>query len=323
MQRRVLVSGGSGFIGTNLVGSLARSGVEVLSLDRSLPREPAHRRWFRQVDLLDRTAVRDAFIEWRPQHVVHLAARTDLAPNASLEDNAVNTRGTEIVLEAAEAAGSVTRMLVTSSMLVCRPGYVPRDDRDYAPDTVYGQSKVETERITRERDPGFDWALIRPTTIWGPHHVGLRDEFLRLLRRGLYVHPGGRPCRRSYGYVGNVVHQIERLLGAPREAVHRRTFYVGDPPIELLDYINGFSRRLTGKDVRILPYAVMKSAALCGDLVSALGLKRVPLTSYRLANMTRDNVLDMSPTLAVTGASPFTLEQGIEATVAWLDQPAA
>jgi hypothetical protein len=30
----------------------------------------------------------------------------------------------------------------------------------------------------------------------------------------------------------------------------------------------------------------------------------------------------MSPTLAVTGPNPFTLEQGIEATVAWLDQPA-
>ena len=323
MQRRVLVSGGSGFIGTNLVESLARAGVDVLSLDHAAPREPAHGRWFRQVDLLDRSAVREAFLEWRPEHVVHLAARTDLAPDATLEDYAVNTTGTEIVLDAAAAAGSVTRMLVTSSMLVCRPGYVPQNDRDYAPDTVYGRSKVETERITRERDPGYEWALIRPTTIWGPHHVGLRDEFLSILRRGLYVHPGGRSCRRSYGYVGNVVHQIRRLLEAPSAAVHRRTFYVGDPPIELLDYINGFSRRLTGKDVRVVPYAVMKSAALCGDLVSALGFRRVPLTSYRLANMTRDNVLDMSPTLEVTGANPFTLEQGIEATVAWLDQPAA
>ena len=323
MQRRVLVSGGSGFIGTNLVESFVRSDVEVLSLDHSPPRTPDHRRWFRQVDLLDRTAVADAFREWRPQHVVHLAARTDLAQNVSLEDYAVNTTGTENVLEAAEAAGSVTRMLVTSSMLVCRPGYVPRDDRDYAPDTVYGRSKVETERITREHDPGYEWALLRPTTIWGPHHVGLREEFLSVLRRGLYVHPGGPSCRRSYGYVGNAVHQIRRLLEAPREAMHRRTFYIGDPPIELLAYINGFSRRLTGKDVRVVPYGLMKSAALVGDLAAALGWKSVPLTSYRLANMTRDNVLDMAPTLAVTGANPFTLEQGIEATVAWLNQPPA
>jgi nucleoside-diphosphate-sugar epimerase len=99
-------------------------------------------------------------------------------------------------------------------------------------------------------------------------------------------------------------------------------FYIGDPAIELLDYINGFSRRLTGKNVRVVPYALMKSVALCGDVASALGFKGLPLTSYRLSNMTGDNVLDMSPTLAVTGPNPFTLEQGIEATVAWLDQPA-
>jgi GlcNAc-P-P-Und epimerase len=322
MPGRVLVSGGSGFIGTNLVESLARDGFDVLSFDHSAPRIPAHRRYFRRVDLLDRDAVTSAFREWKPQQVVHLAARTDL-DGASLDDYAANTTGTEIMLDAAEAAGTVTRMLVTSSMLVCPPGYVPKDEHDYAPHTPYGRSKVETERITRGRDPQFVWALLRPTTIWGPYHHGLRDQFLRVVRRGLYLHPGGRSCRRSYGYVGNAVHQIRQLLDAPEGVVRRRMFYIGDPAIELLDYINGFSRRLTGKNVRVVPYALMKSMALCGDAASALGLKGLPLTSYRLSNMTGDNVLDMSPTLAVTGPNPFTLEQGIEATVAWLDQPAA
>jgi hypothetical protein len=113
--------------------------------------------------------------------------------------------------------------------------------------------------------------LIRPMTIWGP-------------------------CRRSYGFVGNSVHQIRR-----------KTFYIGDPAIELLDYINGFSMGLTGRRVRMAPYPVMKTGAMLGDLLAAAGWKGVPLTSFRLTNMTRDNLLDVSPTLEVTGLNPLTL----------------
>jgi nucleoside-diphosphate-sugar epimerase len=116
------------------------------------------------------------------------------------------------------------------------------------------------------------------------------------------------------------VHQIRRLLEAPRERVHRRTFYIGDPPIELLDYINGFSRRLAGRDVRQVPHALLKAVALAGDGLAALGFKRAPLTRYRLANMTADNVLDVSATLEITGPGPYSLDQGIERTVAWLDE---
>ena len=322
MAGRILVTGGSGFIGTSLVESLVRDGLTVLSLDRSQPLNRSHRSVWQSIDLLDRDALIAVFREFGPEQVVHMAARTDLDSDTVLEDYAVNTRGTVNVLDAAEQAGTVSRMLITSSMLVCRLGYRPESDTDYAPDTMYGKSKVETERIARERNPSFEWALIRPTTIWGPYHLRLRDEFFRMLRKGLYLHPAGKPCRRSYGYVGNAVHQVRRLLEAPRKDVHGRTFYIGDPPIELDDYIHGFSRRLTGRDARTVPYFIMKSAALCGDLLSALGWKTVPLTSYRLGNMTRDNVLDMEPTLEVTGPNPFSLEQGIEETARWLDQAA-
>jgi nucleoside-diphosphate-sugar epimerase len=320
MSTRILVTGGSGFIGTNLVESLIKDGVTVLNLDSSPPRREDHRSVWKQVDLLDRDELNDLFRQFQPEQVVHLAARTDLDPGTVLADYAINTTGITSVLDAAEAAGSVSRMLITSSMLVCRLGYIPSGDQDYSPNTVYGESKVETERITRDRNLQCTWALIRPTTIWGPYHYRLRDEFFRLLRKGLFVHPAGRPCRRSYGFVGNSVHQIRRLLEVPEESIHQRMFYIGDPAIELEDYLSGFSMRLTGRKVRFIPYSLMKLAALGGDLFSALGWKSVPLTSFRLGNMTKDNVLDMSPTLEVTGQNPYSLEQGIEETAVWLEE---
>ena len=319
MASRVLVTGGSGFIGTNLVQALLDDGSRVLNLDLAPPLHPGHRAIFRYTDLMDAADVQAAFQEFEPEQVVHLAARTDLDPGTTLDDYAVNTTGTEYVLDAVENQRSVERILVTSSMLVCRLGYTPRGDEDYAPTTPYGESKVLTEKITRRRNLDVTWALIRPLTIWGPWHLRLENEFWSVLRKGYYVHPRGKPCRRSYGFVGNSVHQIRALLVAPREQVHARTLNIGDPAIELLDFINGFSRGLTGRDVRTMPYALLKSAALVGDLLAAIGFKRAPLTSYRLSNMTQDNVLDVSPTLAITGANPFTLEQGIVRTVAWLN----
>ena len=318
MVRRVLVTGGSGFIGTNLVQDLLESGSRVLSLDCTPPIHPGHADCFREIDILDAAAVDAAFREFRPEHVVHLAARTDLDQDTTLDDYRVNTSGTENILDSASRQDEVERVLVTSSMLVCRLGYVPDGDEDYAPTTRYGESKILTETQTRKRDLDATWALLRPMTIWGPWHLRLENEFWRVLRKGHYIHPSGKPCRRSYGFVGNSVYQIRRLLEAPREQVHRKTFYIGDPAIELLDYINGFSKGLTGRDVRMVPYPLMKAGAMLGDLLAAVGWKGVPLTSFRLSNMTQDNVLDVSPTLAVSGPNPFTLEQGIEQTVAWL-----
>ncbi|HED12056.1 MAG TPA: NAD(P)-dependent oxidoreductase [Gammaproteobacteria bacterium] len=319
MPERVLVTGGSGFMGTNLVQDLVADGVEVLSLDHSPPLHPGHFKVWRDTDLLDVNALSSVFQEFKPDRVVHLAARTDLDKNTTLDDYAANTVGTSNLLDAVEKAGTVRRLLVTSSMLVCRLGYIPGHDEDYAPNTRYGESKVITEKVTRERDISATWALLRPTTIWGPWHVRLQNEFIRVLQKGHYFHPGGKPCRRSYGFVGNSVHQIRRLLDASAEKIHRKTFYIGDPDINLVDYVNGFSRRIVGRDVRIVPYPAMKLGALIGDLLSTLGWKGVPLTSYRLSNMTRDNVLDVSGTLDVTGQNPYSLEEGIERTMVWLE----
>jgi GlcNAc-P-P-Und epimerase len=314
-KHKYLVTGGSGFIGTNLITYLLSLGQEVINLDVAPPLILSHRALWKETSILDLAGLVKCFGETNPSVVVHLAARTDLN-GADEHAYAANTTGVANLLHAVCSVGTVRRLIVASSMLVCQLGYQPKHDTDYCPTTLYGKSKVKTEQLIHAAPDLPPWTLIRPTTIWGPWHLRLRDEFLARIKSGVYLHPRS-DCRRSYGYVENVAYQILRLSELPEDQVAGKTFYVGDAPIRLSDYVDGFSLRLRHQPVRRLPLSVFKSAAWLGDMVAALGWRSVPLTSYRLSNMTRDNILDLSPTLSLTGPGPFTLLEGVERTCAW------
>jgi len=73
-----LVTGGSGFIGTNLVGLLRAQGDRVVSVDVRPPQDPAHIESFESLDVLDRVAIAEVIARVTPNIVYHLAARTDL-----------------------------------------------------------------------------------------------------------------------------------------------------------------------------------------------------------------------------------------------------
>ena len=87
---RVLVTGGSGFIGTNLVQDLLRDGVDVINLDVNEPLIKEHAQYWKKADLLDADEVKGVFRNVKPTHVVHLAARTDLDENAGPDGYAAN-----------------------------------------------------------------------------------------------------------------------------------------------------------------------------------------------------------------------------------------
>lgn len=316
---RLLITGGSGFIGTNAMTAFARQENRLLNYSIDRPLNAAHDSFWRQGDILDLEATCAAFAGFQPDHVLHLAARAECDENTSVESGyRVNTDGTRNVLEAIRATPSVERCIITSSQFVCAPGRLPMNDTDYFPDTVYGQSKVITEQLTRTAHLGCCWTIIRPTNVWGPWHMRYRREFWRILQRGLYVHPGRAPVIRSYAYVRNAIHQIGMIFSAPRERVDGQTFYVGDRPISLLDWVNGFSRQLTGREVRVVPRELLRSLAALGDIPTRLTGKAFLINSSRFRSMITDYDTPMAKTFECLGENPYSQEDGVAETVAWL-----
>jgi nucleoside-diphosphate-sugar epimerase len=321
-SRRVLVTGGSGFIGTNAVEAFLRDGWVVLNVDIAPPKTPAHAANWQRVDILDRDALARCFAAFRPDLVIHLAAKTVLEERATLSLYAANIEGVQNVIGAIQAAGTVERTFFASSRLVCRLGYVPKDDTDYQPSTLYGLSKVRGEQLVRAAPASLGtWTILRPTGIWGPWFGVPYRDFFNTIRRGRYVHPAGRDARKSYGYVENTVHQLQRLASCPPSDVHGRTLVVADyPPVSVKAWATLIQQALKARPVRSLPVPLLRAAAIGGDAVVRFGLGHAPLTSFRLNNLVSDMVYDTSPLEALVGSLPYTLTRGVERTVAWLRQ---
>lgn len=317
----ILVTGGSGFIGTNVIEHLIGEGNQVVNFDIAPPRNQAHRNLWKQVDIRDQAQLAEAFEAFDPHIVIHLAARTDLS-GQSLADYESNTLGVENLVEACGRARSLKRVAFASTMLVCRIGYQPCDETDYHPNTAYGESKVVGEQIVRDAsDLRSSWVIVRPTSIWGPWFDAPYRDFFMAVYRGLYVHPRGKRIYRSYGFVGNTVFELDCLINASEAAVHGKTFYLGDyPPIETLDWARHIREALGARPIREAPLGLLRLFASAGDLLKSAGYRNPLLTSFRLNNLLTENVYDLSGLERICGSLPYSMPTGVDETVKWMRQ---
>lgn len=315
-DRRVLVTGGSGFIGTNLVQHFRDAGVPVASLDLRPPRDAGHRDVWARVDVRDADPLGAAVREFAPTEVVNLAGEVDqFLPDMAGYDACV--AGVTNLCAALTAYGGVRRTVFASTRLVCALGVRPVSAYDYCPPNFYGRAKAIGEQVVRQAVGIGEWVIVRPTSIWGPWGREPYRDFFMALSRGRYVHPRGAVVSKHYGYVGNLVHQIDALLQGPAQ-VHGTTLYGADlDPIEVGAFAALICERMGRPAPRTLPRAVLRAVALAGDAIERTG-HHAPLTSGRLANLQTEMLFDLDDLARLAGPGPYSLVEGVDATIAHL-----
>ena len=315
----ILITGASGFIGTNLVELLiAKKYDNIVNLDKAPPLKEAHRPYWVEGNIMDEEKMKALFAEKQPDVVIHLAARTDTLSD-DINDYAENTVGTQNVLNAIKATPSVKHAIITSTQYVYKSLAAPFQDKDdsYVPHTIYGQSKVLTEQYTRNANLNCAWTIVRPANIWGPWHMRYPLELWRIIDKGMYIHPGKKEVIRTYGYVKNIAHQIVAIMEADLKSVDKKTYYLGDMPIDSYVWLNELSQQLTGKKVKRFPMLFFQSLSLTGDILNKFKL-RFPLYSERFHNMIEDYYAPTNITIDQFGLSNPDLKANVKESIDWV-----
>lgn len=317
---RIFITGGSGFIGTNLVEHFLKKGHKVVNFDIKEPRNRLQKSTWVNGNILNSASIKEIVDDFRPDLIFHLAARTDL-DGQSLGDYPQNTIGLENLIDAVKDLKSLQRIIFASSRLVCRIGYVPKDEFDYCPSTAYGESKVAGEKLVRDLSPNLPcpYIIVRPTSIWGPWFDVPYKTFFLTIASGTYFHPGNLLIFKSFGYVSNVVYSLEKLGSAPEEKISGITLDLADyPPLEISDFANTIQQQLGSKPIKRMNLLILRVLATCGDFFKLCGWKSPPLTTFRLNNLITPMVHNMDNLQDIVGDLPYSMKEGVKETVEWM-----
>lgn len=288
----ILVTGGTGYVGTRLVRKLVEQGRDVRLLARdgeAARRQFPHGVAFARGDVTQPATLAAALAD--VETVIHLVAIIRERGGTTFEQ--INYQGTVHVVEAEKAAGT-RRHLQMSALGALRDPAFP-----------YHDTKYRAEQYVRAS--GLDWTIFRPSIIFGPG-----DQFFSTLA-GLaklpapFILPDGGVATFQPVWLEDVVDSFIRALDDP--VTIGKTYELGGPEIMPYKEMVTVLMDVTGRrrPMLSLPAALLKPAAFAFDKL----LPKPPVTPEQLKMLRLDNSSDDSATAALIARPPKSLREGL------------
>ena len=317
---RILITGGTGFVGQHLAALLLRQGHDIAIMGRSFSTAgallAAGARPIR-ADLRDYMAVVAACRGM--EAVCHAGALSaPWGPRAAFF--ATNVGGTAAVITGCRQAGAA-RLVYLSSPSVVFNGRDQRDLTENAPyprrlASVYSLTKKLGEDLVRAADdvPGV---ILRPKAVFGPGDTSLLPRVVAAARAGRLPQIGAGRNLVDVTYVENVAHAC--ALALTSEAALGRTYHITNGEhVPLWGLIRTVLRRLGVRDrLRAIPLPLALVAARVMELRAATSGREPLLTRYTARILARTQTYDISAARRDLGYAPLvSVGEGVERTLA-------
>ncbi|MDH5543466.1 MAG: GDP-mannose 4,6-dehydratase [Nitrospinota bacterium] len=268
MSKKVLISGGAGFIGSNICRILLENGQKPIVYDAFIqyvsPFESSYQKHleyrFRGIkdqvtfvrgDTRDKNDVRKVIMEHKPEVIIHLAALpiADLSFTHTEETTGSILNGTLNFLDTIHEVDFVERFVYTSSSMVYGDfKSIPAlEEHPKAPKDVYGGTKLAGEILTEtySRRYGIKYSIVRPSAVYGPTDVNRRvcqiliEKAIRGEKLTIY---GGEDNVLDFTYVEDTAQGFVKvaLSDSGENEVFNITRGEGRSLIDLIDLIKGY-----------------------------------------------------------------------------------
>jgi nucleoside-diphosphate-sugar epimerase len=313
---KILVTGGSGFIGTVLVADLLAEGHSVLIYDKQ--RSGKYPDLCIQADIRDRRKLSESM--QGIDAVYHLAAehRDDVRPVSLYHD--VNVGGAENLVYGLEKY-DIKMVVYTSTAAVYGLGSGARSEESQVlPFNDYGRSKHESEVLLGEWvDKGDSRSLfiVRPTVIFGEGNRGNFYNLLNQIAAGKFVMVGKGKNKKSMGYVCNISQFLVLLLSNTLGSGRHIYNYADKPDLTIEELINTVFAALgkEHKNILRLPYSVGLLGGYIFDFLARITGRSFPISSIRIKKFCADTVMDAEKVKQIGFRAPYSLTDAINKTI--------
>ena len=306
----IMVTGGSGFIGTHLVADLLKEGHSVSIYDKQKSETyPDHSII---ADIRDKERLMRALRGY--DIVYHLAAehRDDVRPTSLYYD--VNVGGAQNLLDAFDK-NSITKLIFTSTVAVygLNSGK-PDEDSPLKPFNDYGKSKYKAETVLNDwatRDNSRTLVTVRPTVVFGEKNRGNVYNLLSQIASGKFMMVGNGKNKKSMAYVRNVS-KFLAFISKASPGIHIYN-YADKPDLDMVELTNLVLKEL-GKKNSInfhLPYIIGLLGGHVFDLLAKITKQTYPISSIRIKKFCAETVISGKKIEGLDFKAPFSIVDGL------------
>ncbi|WP_419879225.1 NAD-dependent epimerase/dehydratase family protein [Brevibacillus centrosporus] len=326
MMKRVLVTGGTGFLGQKLATRLQDNGhlVTVIGRNEIAGRYLTDRGIaFVQADITDREAIRHAC---KGQEIVFHAAAFSSPWGKYTDMYATNVEGTIHTIEGCKAHG-VERLVHVSTPSIYFDFEDRLDIKESAPlprrfANPYAQTKYLAElEIEKAFQGGLATITIRPRGLFGPGDNAILPRLIRANEEKFVPLVNGGKATIDLTYVENVVDALLLCMDSPTRTLGRAFNITNGEPVTMIDVLREVFQRL-GMPLRAkqISYREAYAVAWMLELASKTvqGYREPVLTRYSVGVLAKSQTLDISRAKDELGYQPrVSMQEGIELFTKW------